>query len=88
MITIIIFEWFYILFSIQNSEEPNFITILESKIPRFPENESIFKMIKQSRNQRDLKKLLESMAELIEIIPEIIIDPERMRPTIGIITAF
>jgi hypothetical protein len=26
MITIIIFEWFYILFSIQNSEEPYFFS--------------------------------------------------------------
>ena len=65
----------------------SFIFTLESKIPRLPENEHIFNMINESKNQKDLKKLLERTSELIEIIPEITIDPERMKPTIGIITA-
>jgi nucleoside phosphorylase/HEAT repeat protein len=65
----------------------SFIFTLESKIPRLPENEYIFNMINESKNQKDLKKLLERTSELIEIIPEITIDPERMKPTIGIITA-
>jgi hypothetical protein len=64
-----------------------FIFTLESKIPRLPENEQIFKMINESKDQKDINKLLESASELIGIIPEIIIDPERMKPTIGIITA-
>ena len=64
-----------------------FIFTLESKIPRLPENEHIFKMINESKDQRDINKLLVSASELIEIIPEITIDPERMKPTIGIITA-
>jgi len=65
----------------------SFIFTLESKIPKLPENEHIFKMINESKDQKDINKLLENASELIEIIPEITIDPERMRPTIGIITA-
>ncbi|AKB36458.1 hypothetical protein MSSAC_1868 [Methanosarcina siciliae C2J] len=65
----------------------SFIFTLESKIPRLPENKHIFEMINESKNQKDLKKLFENTSELIDIIPEIIIDPERMKPTIGIITA-
>ncbi|MHB8100676.1 MAG: 5'-methylthioadenosine/S-adenosylhomocysteine nucleosidase [Methanosarcina sp.] len=65
----------------------NFIFTLESKIPRLPENEHIFEMINESKDQKDLEKLFTNAVELIEIIPEIIIDPERMKPTIGIITA-
>jgi HEAT repeat protein len=65
----------------------NFISTLESKIPKLPENEHIFGMIEESKNQKDINKLLESASELIEIIPEITIDFERMKPTIGIITA-
>jgi len=64
-----------------------FIFTLESKIPNLPENEHIFKMINESKDQKDINKLLENASELIEIIPEITIDPERMKPTIGIITA-
>ncbi|AAM06921.1 TPA: phosphorylase [Methanosarcina acetivorans] len=64
-----------------------FIFTLESKIPRLPENENIFKIINESKDQKDINKLLENASELIEIIPEITIDPERMKPTIGIITA-
>jgi len=44
-------------------------------------------MINKSKDQKDLEKLLTNVTELIEIIPAIIIDPERMKPTIGIITA-
>jgi nucleoside phosphorylase len=65
----------------------SFIFTLESKIPKLPENEHIFKMINESKDQKDINKLLENASELIDIIPEIIIDPERLRPTIGIITA-
>ncbi len=65
----------------------SFIFTLESKIPKLPENEHIFKIINESKDQKDINKLLENASELIEIIPEITIDPERMRPTIGIITA-
>ena len=65
----------------------NFISTLESKIPKLPENEHIFGMIEESKNQKDINKLLESASELIEIIPEITIDLERIKPTIGIITA-
>ena len=65
----------------------SFIFTLESKIPRLPENEHIFKMINESKDQKDINKLLVNTSELIEIIPEITIDPERMKPTIGIITA-
>jgi nucleoside phosphorylase/HEAT repeat protein len=65
----------------------NFIFTLESKIPKLPENEHIFGIIEESKNQKDINKLLESASELIEIIPEITIDLERMKPTIGIITA-
>lgn len=65
----------------------SFISTLESKIPRLPENEHIFKMITNSKDQKDINKLLENTSELIEIIPEITFDPERMKPTIGIITA-
>jgi len=65
----------------------SFIFTLESKIPRLPENEHIFTIINESKDQKDLKKLLKNTSELIEIIPEITIDPERMKPTIGIITA-
>jgi len=63
------------------------IFTLESKIPRLPENENLFKIINESKDQKDLEGLLENTSELIEIIPEITIDPERMKPTIGIITA-
>lgn len=77
---------------IDNQEEmtlyvENFTSSLESKIPQIPENEHIFMMINESKNQKDLKKLFENMSELIGIIPEIIIDLKRMKPTIGIITA-
>jgi nucleoside phosphorylase/HEAT repeat protein len=65
----------------------SFIFILESKIPRLPENEHIFKVITESKDQKDIDKLLINASELIEIIPEITIDPERMKPTIGIVTA-
>ncbi|MCO5383385.1 MAG: hypothetical protein NHB15_16005 [Methanosarcina barkeri] len=65
----------------------SFIFTLESKIPRLPENERIFKMINESKDQKDLRNLFKNTSELIEIIPEITIDPERMKPTIGIITA-
>ena len=65
----------------------SFIFTLESKIPRLPENEHIFKMINESKDQRDINKLLVNASGLIDIIPEITIDPERMKPTIGIITA-
>ncbi len=65
----------------------SFISTLESKIPRLPENERIFKMINESKDQKNLKKLLKNTSELIEIIPQITIDPERIKPTIGIITA-
>jgi hypothetical protein len=44
-------------------------------------------MINESKDQKDLEKLLTNASELIEIIPEIVIDPERTKPTIGIITA-
>jgi nucleoside phosphorylase len=63
------------------------ISKLESNIPKIPENEHIFKMIIESRNQMSIIKLLESTSDLIEVIPKITIDPERMKPTIGIITA-
>ena len=64
-----------------------FVFTLESKIPRLPENEHIFKIINESKDQKNIKKLFANASELIEIIPEITIDPERMKPTIGIITA-
>ncbi|AKB51629.1 hypothetical protein MSBRW_2376 [Methanosarcina barkeri str. Wiesmoor] len=65
----------------------NLTFTLESKIPKLTENEHIFEMINESKDQKDLVTLLEKASELIDIIPEIIIDPERMKPTIGIITA-
>lgn len=65
----------------------HFVFTLESKIPKLPENDHIFKMINESKDQKDIKKLFVNVSELIDIIPEITIDPERMKPTIGIITA-
>lgn len=35
----------------------NFIITLESKIPRLPENEHIFEMIEESKNQKDINNL-------------------------------
>ena len=69
------------------SHVESLIFTLESKIPKLPENEHIFKTIDESKDQKDLERLLKNTSKLIELIPEITIDPERMKPTIGIITA-
>jgi HEAT repeat protein/nucleoside phosphorylase/MinD-like ATPase involved in chromosome partitioning or flagellar assembly len=64
----------------------NFTFTLESKIPRVTDNTHIFEMIDEIKNQKNTIKLYKNALELIEIIPRIIIVPERMKPTIGVIT--
>jgi len=60
---------------------------MKSSVPRFPENEHIFEKIKEIEDKKDLNLLLRNIRNLFEELPKIMIDPERMKPTIGIITA-
>jgi nucleoside phosphorylase len=60
---------------------------IKSTVPRLPENEYVFDKIKEIENQKDLNLLLRSIPDLLRELPKIMIDPERMKPTIGIITA-
>ena len=60
---------------------------INSNVPKFPENKYIFEMIKEIEGKKDLKMLLKGIRDLFEELPKIMTDPERMKPTIGIITA-
>lgn len=60
---------------------------MKSNVPRFSENEYIFVKIKEIENQKNLNLLLRSIPDLLKELPKIMIDPERIKPTIGIITA-
>lgn len=60
---------------------------MKSSVPRFLENEHIFEKIKEIEDKKDLNLLLRNIRNLFEELPKIMIDPERMKPTIGIITA-
>ena len=63
------------------------LNYINSSVPKFPENKPIFEKIKEIEDKKDLKLLLKGVRDLFEKLPKIMIDPERMKPTIGIITA-
>ncbi|AKB33047.1 phosphorylase [Methanosarcina siciliae HI350] len=63
------------------------LIFMKSNVPRFPENDHIFEKIKEIKKQKDLNLLLRSIPDLLKELPKIMIDPERVKPTIGIITA-
>jgi nucleoside phosphorylase len=60
---------------------------MKSSVPRFPENEHIVEKIREIEDKKDLNLLLRNIRNLFEELPKIMIDPERMKSTIGIITA-
>lgn len=69
----------------------NLISSLKSKIPNIPENQKIFDKIDSLNNEKDITRQYENLFVIISLIPQITtkttIDSERMKPTIGIITA-
>ncbi len=65
----------------------NILIYIKSKVPPIPENEHIFEKIKEIESKKDTNLLLRSIRDFFEELPKIMIDPERMKPTIGIITA-
>lgn len=60
---------------------------MKSKVPRLLGSECIFEKITEIENKKDINILLKSIPNLFDELPKIMIDPERMKPTIGIITA-